>query len=328
MAHERTESMTTQMEHRAQDLVTLESAETVKDLENRFALAVRQRDLLEGYIRERLKPDKHFYKVGNSEKPSLTKEGAELVCLPHGLKPMYFPVSGPDDPPAQPAPYQMTVRCRLMRGDVFGGEGLGSASSFITTRSGEYKPRQTDPGLCHNATLKMAQKSAYIAATLNATAASEFFTQDVEDAQASGGEQPKPPQGDLCPVHNVRFFQSGKMREPAHKLDDGSWCNKSKVVVKVVERPAPPTPIRAEAPDSGLGQEDQFTAPAQPRVDHWAALEPEARTALRERNITTLQAATILGGPLDWWLAQDKLRTPAEAMRLILEAKAKQAAGG
>ena len=139
--------------------------------------------------------------------------------------------------------------------------------------------------------------------------------------------------GDLCPVHGVKFFQSSKMREPAHKLDDGSWCNKSKVVVKVAERPAPPTPLRAEpvvgsTTDSGLGQEEQFTTPAQPRVDHWAALEPEARTALRERGITTLQAATILGAPLDAWLAQDKLRTPAEAMRLIREAKTKQAGGG
>lgn len=65
--------------------------------------------------------------------------------------------------------------------------------------------------------------------------------------------------------------------------------------------------------------------PAAP-VDHWAALEPEARTVLREKGITQAQAGTFLGAPLDAWLAQDKLRTPAEAMRLILEAKARQGA--
>ena len=32
------------------------------DLETRFAVAVRQRELLESYIRERLKAEKHFYK--------------------------------------------------------------------------------------------------------------------------------------------------------------------------------------------------------------------------------------------------------------------------
>ena len=119
-------------------------------------------------------------------------------------------------------------------------------------------------------------------------------------------------QGDLCPIHGIAFYQRGKMREPAHRLaDDSGWCNKSKVVVKVVEKP---TPIAEDPP--------------RPTVDHWTALEPEARTALREMGYTTLQAATILGAPLDAWLAQDKLRTPAEAMRILREARAKQTAGG
>lgn len=119
------------------------------------------------------------------------------------------------------------------------------------------------------------------------------------------------------PEHNNSpFFKTGKMRSPAHRTQDGGWCNKP------ADKPMPPTPIRAESTQ----------APEQPKdtVDHWAALEPEARVALREMGYTTGQATTVLGAPLDAWLAADKLRTPAEAMRLLREAKTKQAtkAGG
>src|SRR5207249_5814369 len=63
-------------------------------------------------------------------------------------------------------------------------------------RDGYHQPRQNDPGLGYNATIKMAQKSALCAATLNSTAASEFFTQDMEDSS------PGAPNGQkkvLCP---------------------------------------------------------------------------------------------------------------------------------
>jgi hypothetical protein len=202
---------------------------TIEDLENSFALAVRQRELLETYIKDRLKPGNHFYTIGG-QKPSLTKDGAELICLPHNYKPQYFMEGGPDQPPEDNTPYQITMRCRLMRGDTFAGEGFGSASSHVTKRDGARTTRQPDIGLRHNATLKMAQKSAYIAATLNATAASEFFTQDMEDAPASttSAPQQQAPVNALgtCPTHRVDYFQSANMRSPAHKTDDGGWCNK------------------------------------------------------------------------------------------------------
>ena len=192
-----------------------ETVETIRDLESRFAVATRQRELLAQYIRDRLKPEKHYYTVRAGGKPSLTKDGAELICLPHGYKPMYFKEAGPDQPPEDNTPYQITVRCRLMHGDSFGGEGFGSASSHITTKEGVRQVRQADIGLRHNATLKMAQKSAYVAATLNATAASEFFTQDMEEAGAQAvpqAQNPEPTHG-LCPFHNVAYVhRTGKTK--------------------------------------------------------------------------------------------------------------------
>jgi hypothetical protein len=170
---------------------------TISAMEHSFALAVRQRELLSEYIKQQLKPGKHFYQRGD-QKPSLSKEGAEIILLPHNLAPDYELVSGPESPPEGDQPYQITVKCILRRkGDPgsFVGSGMGSAGSHkgywkrAKNKPDEwlYQPRQTDKFLCHNATLKMAQKSAMIAATINSTAASEFFTQDLE------GEPPPPP---------------------------------------------------------------------------------------------------------------------------------------
>lgn len=173
---------------------------TVQDLEQQFALAVRQRELLSEYIKKQLQPGKHFYEI-QGNKPSLTKEGAEIILLPHNLAPDYDIVSGPEAPPADGKPYQITVKCTLRRkGDPnsFVGSGIGSAGSEKQKRDGTYIPRQNDKYLCHNATIKMAEKSAMIAATCNSTAASEFFTQDIEPGEtpqnAPGrAEAPKPP---------------------------------------------------------------------------------------------------------------------------------------
>lgn len=218
----------------------------IQELETRFALAVRQRELLEKYIRERLKPDKHFYSVDEdpARKPSLSKEGAELICLPHNLKPQYELLSGPEQPPLDDSPYQLTMRCELRRGAFFEGQGIGSASSMITKKDGQRVARQKDPGLRHNATLKMACKSAYIAATLNSTAASEFFTQDLEDDQ-SGFKEP------WCQKHNTSFFMRGKMKSYAHPVKDaqgndtGEWCHKHK---EKSASSAETKPVPADAP--------------------------------------------------------------------------------
>lgn len=222
-------------------------AESIEQLEGSFALAVRQRELLEGYIKDRLHPGKHFYKMSGDQKPSLTKEGAELICLPHRLRPKYEIISGPEQPPDDWKPYQVTVKCALIERGQDSGEGIGSASSHVTKRTGERQPRQKDIGLCHNATLKMAQKSAYIAATLNATAASEFFTQDMEDTSDTT-PQAEAASGFYCQEHKTEWFKRGKMRGYAHKVGDTGWCN---MPTTSPERPLEAPEEAGVAPDKG-----------------------------------------------------------------------------
>ena len=226
------------------------------EIEIQFALAVRQRELLEKYIKERLKPEKHYYTVGDDpgRKPSLTKEGAELICLPHALKGHYHWLFGPENPPLDDTPYQITVKCELEVNGKFAGDGIGSASSHITTKSGEHKPRQKDPGLRHNATVKMACKSAYIAATLNATAASEFYTQDLEDDPAGGFERQDTAEH-WCAEHQAKFFKSAKMTSYGHPIKDekgndtGKWCHEHKEKPKAETSEAPPK-IEMKVPET------------------------------------------------------------------------------
>jgi hypothetical protein len=230
-----------------------QSLPSIAELEHQFALATRQRDLLEQYIRDRLKEDKHFYTIGNA-KPGLTKEGAELVCLPHGLVPDYEIVSGPSMPPVDMTQrYQIVVKCTLLKGGLFAGSGIGSASNYHFSQKKGLIPRQAnDPGLCHNSTLKMAQKSAYIAATLNATAASEFFTQDMEEVRAEAGETAKAPPP-RCPKCNGSMWDNrDKKASGAHKPNapdfkckkkecgEGVWLNNGNAQGMPAEEEAPP----------------------------------------------------------------------------------------
>jgi hypothetical protein len=84
--------------------------------------------------------------------------------------------------------YRYVVSCRLMRDGRVLAEGVGSCS----TLESKYVDRPRD---CENTVLKMAQKRAYVAATLNAYGLSNRFTMDVEDRRPppERDEAPAPP---------------------------------------------------------------------------------------------------------------------------------------
>ncbi len=95
--------------------------------------------------------------------------------------------------------YRYVVRCQIRResdGTVV-GDGIGVCS----TMESKYIDR---PRECENTALKMAEKRALTAATLNAFALSDRFTQDVEDmdpaeATVSAPER-KPPKESVPPL--------------------------------------------------------------------------------------------------------------------------------
>lgn len=70
--------------------------------------------------------------------------------------------------------YRYVYRCRLYKGDVLVGEGIGSCS----TMENKYVDRPRD---LENTVVKMAKKRAFVDATLTTFGLSDEFTQDYED---------------------------------------------------------------------------------------------------------------------------------------------------
>jgi hypothetical protein len=72
--------------------------------------------------------------------------------------------------------YSYTVKCSLINRAT--GETIGDGIGSCSTMESKYIDRPRD---CENVVLKMAQKRAFVAVTLNVYGLSDRFTQDVED---------------------------------------------------------------------------------------------------------------------------------------------------
>ncbi|HOX21830.1 MAG TPA: hypothetical protein PLL10_00070 [Elusimicrobiales bacterium] len=121
----------------------------------------------------------HYGKIpGCGPKPTLLKAGAEKLASTFRL--------APDYPPADTMAIEnddfisYRVRCTLthIATGQFVGAGVGACNSR------ERKYRNSSPWDIQNTIYKMACKRALVAAVLNATAASDIFTQDLEDMDA------------------------------------------------------------------------------------------------------------------------------------------------
>jgi hypothetical protein len=156
-----------------------------------------------------MKKDVHFGTIPGTPKPTLYKPGAEMLCMAFHIDPSFQieDLSTADY-------YRYRVRCigRHQQTQIKLGEGMGSASSseekykwrkaicdeefelapesrkrvkFGKSKdsTGFYKAKQlrAEPDDIDNTVLKMACKRAHIAMTLNVLAASDIFTQDIED---------------------------------------------------------------------------------------------------------------------------------------------------
>lgn len=191
----------------------------------------KQVQLIQQVMSNVMKKDEHYGIIPGTDKPTLLKPGAEKLCLTFRLSPNYEII----EKEREDTFIAYTVVCRLMHiptGQHI-ASGIGSCNSretkyrYRSENTGrevpkEYwksrdpnllggpncKPRKKDgswvvyeqvendnPWDLDNTLIKMACKRALVAATLNATAASDIFTQDVEDlpAEVLGDADHKPP---------------------------------------------------------------------------------------------------------------------------------------
>lgn len=182
-----------------------------------------------------MKEGVHYGKIPGTPKPSLWKPGAEVLCVTFHIAPS-FKI---DDLSTEDAiRYRLTCIGTHQASGTVMGEGVGECSSneekykwrrsteaeFNATdfdrrrikyghnsqqdRDFEITQVRTEPADLANTILKMAAKRAHIAMTLNVLAASDIFTQDIEDL----------PEG-LQPDAGVAGEPRATVRKPSAKKD-------------------------------------------------------------------------------------------------------------
>ncbi|MDD2657980.1 MAG: hypothetical protein PHD04_05040 [Candidatus Pacebacteria bacterium] len=163
-------------------------------------------------MRAVMKPDVHYGTIPGTPKPTLYKAGAEVLCMVFRVADTYEVT---DLSTADTVRYRVNCIGAHQVSGVVLGSGLGEASSgeekykwrkaickeeFDETPANmrrvkhargkggtTYKQDQirTEPADLANTILKMANKRAKMAMVLNVTAASDCFSQDLEDMDAA-----------------------------------------------------------------------------------------------------------------------------------------------
>jgi hypothetical protein len=167
-----------------------------------------QVQLIQQVMRDVMKDGTHFATIPGCDKPALLKPGSEKLILTFHLAPKYEEISVIESDDL----ISYRIRCILthQQTGITMGEGLGACNSrekkYKTRTINEKKANEdeksreltrkektgqygkyteltilSDPWEIQNTLYKMACKRALVAAVLNATAASDIFTQDIED---------------------------------------------------------------------------------------------------------------------------------------------------
>lgn len=218
------------MNHDVIEMPRRESAGLVAGEVHQYsAVEIRQRvNLIQEIMRTLMIKDTHYGVVPGTKKPSLYKPGAEMLCVTFRIADKYHVEDLTVDGMAR-----YRVRCigeHQVTGVVL-GEGMGECSSHeekykwrgsICTEEFTLAPEnmrrhkfskwdnkikkveqiRTESADQANTILKMACKRAKIAMTLNVTAASDIFTQDLEDLpeelRPNQQEAGEPVMSELC----------------------------------------------------------------------------------------------------------------------------------
>lgn len=197
-------------------------------------------NLIQEVMQAVMKEGTHYGKIPGTPKPSLWKPGAEVLAATFHIAPSYRveDLSGTD-----------FIRYRVVcigthhgTGTVM-GEGLGECSSMeekykwrraVNTKEfnatpedrrrikygKDYEAQQVRAECADqaNTILKMSCKRAQVAMTLNVVAASDIFTQDIEDLP----EEMRPESEERAPVKRPQpKAQPQQAADPNAKLSDG-----------------------------------------------------------------------------------------------------------
>lgn len=212
-----------------------------------------QVNTIQHVMKQVMKPDVHYGVIPGTKTPSLFKPGAEKIMATFRLSadPEVSDMSDSDQ-----IRYQVKVRL-VSSGGVFVGAGIGECSSNEEKykwrraicdeefeecspdrrrekwtkgwkNSPNYKQKQirTEPADLANTILKMAKKRALIDAVLTVTAASDCFTQDVEDLPEEyvNQEQPQGRQQEQVAVVSEQDITAIRAELAAANYDETAFC--------------------------------------------------------------------------------------------------------
>ena len=184
--------------------------------EQQGAIEVRaQVNQIQYLMKSVLKEGEHYGKVpgtGKDAKPTLFQSGAEKIAYMFKLVPSYQ-VERSD---YQGGHREYQVECTLSSRET--GEVMGYGVGLCSTLESKYryrskwdngaKRRYENPDIAdvYNTVLKMAKKRAFVDAVKSTTAASDIFTQDVEDMPSylfDRGQRQQPAQAAQQPARQA-----------------------------------------------------------------------------------------------------------------------------
>ena len=191
---------------------------------------VAQADLVHSAMDRAMKPNQHYGVIPGTGKPSLLKPGAEKLGFLFRLAPRYeISMSNMERGHRE---YRVICSLHHMPTENYSGAGVGSCSTMETKFryrwQGGQRVEYDNPADYYNTVLKMAKKRAHVDAILTATAASDCFTQDVEDTQREK-QRPAPQRREEDTPPTAEPLQAGNGDGDRlagwypKSLTDGSW---------------------------------------------------------------------------------------------------------
>jgi hypothetical protein len=233
---------------------------------------VQQVEMIQKMMLAVMRKDEHYGVIPGTQKPTLLKSGAEKLCMAFRLDPQYRVIESIREDRfisymVEVILYHIPTAQRI-------ASGIGSCNSreakyrwrLVSSESrpskeegvrlkaaglGQWKKQydgsfqwfdrveHDNPWDFDNTILKMASKRAMVAATLNATAASDIFAQDLEDLppELRSEKDPQPqdePQQKTAPLAKLRSEISlARTVEEVMRISD-SWENAKGTLESVI----------------------------------------------------------------------------------------------
>jgi len=272
-----------------------------------------ERQTLIKHVVAQMKPGVHMGVIPGTKDVSLWEAGAEYLRAAFNIDWGYEVIEERENPTDHDYYYRFFVFQQLgpgVRGPGWEASAHSKERKFFCHGGKDgcpkdcaqtHWPSMEAQMLPHNVRDR-ALKRGFVAMIRNVTGTTGWFKAALDqapeqfDANEPMGDGTDHPLLQACPTHKIAWFKSEKMREPAHKSDDG-WCNQSAVLKPILDEM-----LKEVASDSWTQVEvNEFL-----KANHggtWSSLSPRVKlaavTALKSTPPPSTTPTTDSGAPVD-----------------------------